>query len=813
PALQKALDGFELAEGFKIELVAAEPLVADPVAMEIDEDGRMYVVEMHGYPLDLSGSGKIKLLKDTNGDGYPDQSVVFADSLTLPTGILRHKKGVIVTDAPNVWYLEDTDGDDRADVKRKLLSGFALSNPQHNLNSPVFGLDNWIYLAHQWAITPSVCKREFSDEGSEVHFPGKSNGPRLGRNADDRNVRFKPDSYQLEALAGESQFGQTFDDWGHQFLVENAQHAYHEVLAARYLKRNPRLLLPEATRSIPDHGDACEVFPITSTPSHQLLTDVGVMTSACGITWYNGGAFPKPYDHDLTFVAEPVHNLVHVDKIKPSGVSFVASRVEEKKEFLASKDAWFRPVNFYVGPEGALYVVDYYRQIVEHPEWMSDEVNRSGQLYNGQDKGRIYRIVPKDGLPMDWLGTLKLSKKTDEELVALLENKNGWWRKTAQRLLFERKTSAIEALRHLAHTSDRPESRVQALCLLDGLGKTNEASLTENFTHPQPGVRETVVRISETHFAQFPNLEAGAIGLAADDSPQVRFQVLNSLGYATSQAAEAARLKLTVESGDRWMHLAGIAASPGRESALLRRATTSLGGKPSESNASLFTFLAATIANGTSPDSAQRLLSVLDQQAPASAWWQAAVLRGLKGIWEHREPSFVFSETEKSTLLTSAQTAPPPLRRAALDLLSLTGLPGGQARTQVIETATRSAQNPLANPETRVDALALLALANPSAQQSTFETLLNQPGPLPVRLAALESLGGCAGDSPTAFLVTNWKMLPTPVQERAIDVFLENPKRALQLLDAVAINRIASTAIGWRRTVRLMNHDDPTGEP
>jgi putative membrane-bound dehydrogenase-like protein len=140
--LQKALADFEVADGLEIELFAAEPLVADPVAMEIDENGLVYVVEMHGYPLDKSGTGRVKILTDTDADGYPDQATVFADSLVLPTGIMRWKKGVIVTDPPHVWYLEDQNGDHRADLKKILLTGFALSNPQHNVNTPIFGLDN-----------------------------------------------------------------------------------------------------------------------------------------------------------------------------------------------------------------------------------------------------------------------------------------------------------------------------------------------------------------------------------------------------------------------------------------------------------------------------------------------------------------------------------------------------------------------------------------------------------------------------------------------------------------------------------------------
>ena len=208
---QKAIDDFSIADGFKIELVAAEPLVQDPVAMEIDENGQMYVVEMSGYPLDLSKTGRIKILKDTNKDGWPDKAIVFADSLLLPTGIMKWKKGLMVTDTENVVYFEDTNNDGKADIRKVMLTGFARTNPQHNLNSPLLGVDNWIYLAHQGEITPFVYKKEFGDEGREITFPNNPNAAKLAKNASGRNVRFRPDSFEVEELSGDSQFGQTFD--------------------------------------------------------------------------------------------------------------------------------------------------------------------------------------------------------------------------------------------------------------------------------------------------------------------------------------------------------------------------------------------------------------------------------------------------------------------------------------------------------------------------------------------------------------------------------------------------------------------------
>ncbi|MEX0882040.1 MAG: PVC-type heme-binding CxxCH protein, partial [Cyclobacteriaceae bacterium] len=378
----EALATFELEEGFQMELIAHEPMVADPVDMEIDEFGRLYVVEMPGYPIDKSGTGRVRQLIDRDGDGIMDDSIIFAEDLMLPNGILRWKNGFLVTDAPNVLYLEDTDGDGMADVRDTVLTGFSLSNPHVNVNNPVYGLDNWIHLAHLGHIGTRKYEDLFGDRGSEIIFYESKEGPTLPKNANGRSVRFRPDSKKMEMASSRTQFGHTFDRWGRYLLTHNQNHLYHEVLGASYLARNPDLLVSNASESISDHGNETEVFQITTNPDRQLFTPLGLTTSSSGITAYLGGNFPPPFNNKAVFVAESVSNLVHVDILEEKGASFVAKRHRDNKEFLASKDSWSRPVNMYVGPDGGLYVLDYYRRIIEHPEWMSDEAVEEGGLYD-----------------------------------------------------------------------------------------------------------------------------------------------------------------------------------------------------------------------------------------------------------------------------------------------------------------------------------------------------------------------------------------------------------------------------------------------
>ena len=390
----QSMAAIRLEPGFRVELVASEPDVQSPVAMDIDEDGRFFVVEMPGYPLDVSPTGRVKLLEDTNGDGRIDRSTVYADNLRLPSGVMRYKRGILVTSPPDLIYFEDLNGDGKSDRREVVMTGFARTNPQHAVNHPLYGLDNWIYLAHSGGSEPVIYRDLFGDKGQDLTFPAR---PELrGLDSRARGVRLKPDAWKAEGLSSRTQFGNAFDVYGRFFAHNNSIHMRHEVIAARYLDRNPHLVLPSAMADISDHGNA-NIMPITHGARFDLLTEAGQFTSACALTLYAGGAFPDGFEH-VSFVAEPVHNLVHRDVLSPQGATFAASRARSDMEFLASTDSWFRPVNLYVGPDGALYVIDYYRPYIEHPEWGSSDLQKNPDvLSTGKERGRIYRIVATQG--------------------------------------------------------------------------------------------------------------------------------------------------------------------------------------------------------------------------------------------------------------------------------------------------------------------------------------------------------------------------------------------------------------------------------
>ncbi len=798
-----AVKTFALEPGFKLELVAAEPLVADPVAMEIDENGNMYVVENHGYPLDKTKSSKVKMLRDTDGDGQMDTSTIFADTLMMPTGVTRWKKGIIVTDAPDVLYMEDTDNDGKADIIERMLTGFALANPQHNVNTPLAGLDNWIYLAHERAVGSEVFKKEFGDRGSEVYFPAKPDGPHLPENAGGHNVRFRPDTYELEILSSSTQYGHSFDVWGNYFLVNNSNHLMQSIIPAQYLNRNPKLVATRSTNWLPDHGNAAEVFPITKTPDRQLLTDVGVMTSACSVTAYAGGAFGDEYNTLTTFVAEPVSNIVHADHLKPKGASFTASRIHPDKEFLASTDMWCRPVNFYIGPDGALYVVDYYREIIEHPEWLSDDVINSGKLYNGSDMGRIYRVSREDAKPATWTKELHLGKSTDEELVDKLADPNIWWRRNAQRMLVDRNNSAIvPSLVKMSENEASPEGRLHALWTLEGMRQLAGPQIEKALRDEEPGIRVNAIRLAELHLDDSPSLARTLVSMHDDGDPKVRFQLLCTLGFiGTPEAAQVRNEILFRDVADEFVQVAALSAPSSQAENLLQSVLDRYDIKVA-AYGSLVQSLSAMAAED------KKFSNSLLEKATASIaeenlTWQVPVLKGLaRGFGSHHT---LLSQAEQAMLFRAFFDHPAvSVRQASLQVLQAASLTGGTQVKTAMQKAREIAANEKIQERGRALAVNFLALQNPAQDAPFLKSLVLSSKSLPIELAAVKTLDAIPDETITEFIMEHWTGLDPAVQDAALNALMENESRMKLLVEAVEAGKIQQTSVGWQRSIRLM---------
>lgn len=802
-----ALATMQVADGFKIEMIAAEPLISSPVDMEIDEYGHMYVAEMHGYPLDKSGSGNIVMLADTDGDGIMDKRTVFKDGLMLPTGILRWKKGILVTDSPNMLYLEDSNNDGKADIVDTVLTGFGLTNPQHNLNNPVYGLDNWIYAAHEGVVKTRDYMKEFGDEGTEIYFPSKPDAIRLPQNAKGRSVRFRPDQTKLEMLTSRCQFGQTFDQWGHWFGCNNSNEGYQEVIANRYFERNPNLLVSEATQSMSDHLNAAEVFPTTTNPDRQILTNVGVMTSACGLTAYMGDAFPAPFNQNINFIAEPVSNLVHVDVLSDSGASFTASRIFPNREFLTSTDAWCRPVNMYVGPDGALYILDYYRRVIESPEWMSAEAIAAGNLYDGVDKGRIFRITPTNGRKADWMKGMNLGEAKVDELVKNLANPNAWWRINAQRLLVDHAdSSAVPALDRMAGNGSSAMGRLHALWTLEGLGALKPDLIMNALKDSIGGIRENAVKLAELHLSKFPQLGKALLRLQSDKDPKVRLQLLLTLGFVTSQESSKARNNILFNDlNDKWVQIAALSASSSQSGSLLQVIINK--SKPDvPAYASLIERLTTMIGGSDSVDVIHKLIqkSAAVQSAKTQGW-QAAILKGLARGMKNRKTKLPVIDAEQKLLVRSFFESPSEdLRQASLQLLKTNGISIESLKTAAVANAASVAADTKQLEKKRADAIDFISLGNAAAYLPFLERLLVPREQPSVQLAAIRTMNAIPSTEATEYLIEHWPVMINEIRDAAINVFVADTTRIALFVSAMENNKIQTSSVSFNQSVGLM---------
>jgi len=573
---EESLKKLNVAKGFSVELFASEPHVFDPVALEFDEQGNAYVIEMPDYPYEVEpskGFGRIRILKDTDGDGKIDKSIIFAENVTEATSMLPWKGGLIVTAAPNILYLKDTNGDGKSDSSEILFSGFFQNNSEAQVTSLKLGVDNWIYANNR-------------GQSGKVTFsktPGAA--PVEVRGAD---FRFRMDRNVFELETGPGQFGQTIDDWGHRFFTENSIHLQQAVIPWRYTHRHAFLPTSKFNVSITDHEEI--MFQETPPPywraersarRNKMYKEANLtrieyaedrFSGASGGTIYNGDAMPKEFYGNI-FTTDVSGHLVHRDILSPSETSpvLVAKRPENEKdrEFIYSTDTWFRPVTFSVGPDGYLYILDYYRQHIETPVSIPDDLKADMDFMAGSNMGRIYRVLPDNTTYKNV--SVNLKNVSSIKLLDYLSHNNGWYRAQAQRLLLERQDkSVVPMVNTLFDKSADPRTRLHLLYVLEGLNALNAGIIRKGLQDSSPGVRENALILAE----RYPETLPMVIKLTDDPSKRVALQATLSLGEFKGQAIIPALSEVIQKQGQNdWFRSAVLSSIPGSSPEILKLLT------------------------------------------------------------------------------------------------------------------------------------------------------------------------------------------------------------------------------------------------
>lgn len=785
---EESLACIRVRPGLKVELVAAEPLVRDPINFDWGADGKLWVVEMGDYPLGTDGRGKrggvVRFLEDTNHDGRYDTSTVFLDGLNFPNGVMPWRKGVLISAAPEIIYAEDTDGDGKADVRRTLFTGFREGNQQHRFNGFEYGLDNWLYGAN-------------GDSGGSIRSQATGKSVSISG----RDLRFQPDDGALEAVAGQTQYGRHRDDWGNWFGNNNSTWLWHFYLPIHYVARNPHLPVRNTYHVLANYPESTRVFPASRLL--QRFNDIGKaghVTSGCSPIPYRDEAFGADFANSV-FICEPVHNLVHREVLEPDGVSFQSHRPPDEKEseFLASTDNWFRPITAKTGPDGALYIADMYRLVIEHPEWIPADTQKVFDVRAGSDKGRIYRVY-RDGVRLRAIPQVDQLNTT--ALVAALDSPNGWQRDTVQRLVVcAGDKQAVNPLERLAAKAKNPKVRLQALCTLDGLHGLSAKMLTAALRDVHPAVREHAVRLSEPLLSN-PGGAPGAktpkdftealVRCAEDESVRVRYQLAFSLGEWKDARAAEALVRLALRDGDNEaVQTAVMSSAVPHLRRMLELAMVET--KPdAPASALLEKLLGLAAAMKDSQALAQPLHSVTEPHNGRYENWQLTALAAFLDALDRGGSSLKQFQAEAQPELRDAISRTESLfaqARAAVDRV----LEGKSALTAQADlpAALRLLGRGPSEQERDIDRLA--ALLSPQFQTGLAES-------------ALASLGHLRHRHVAEVLLSGWKTYSPTLRSAVTDALFTRSEWIEAFLKELEDGSIASGQVGADHRRRLLEH-------
>ncbi len=788
---EEALRALVPRPGFRVELVAAEPLLRSPVAIDFDEDGRVYIAEFPEYnqhdpvakkdPRLAHEKGCIRMLEDVDGDGVYEKSTLFAPDVPMATSVACWDGGVYAGSPPDLLYLKDTDGDGKADVRRVIYTGFGLDPAGEGmLNSFRWGMDNRFHISTGL-------------DGGSVRRADRAGA----RTVSVRGYGFllDPRGEDFELTGGGGQHGMTLDDWGRTYVCGNSDPFHLVMYDSRYIARNPYLRAPVAAVNVAPAGKFTKLYRLSPVePWRALRTRLrtqgifagsdeggkpsGFFTGATGVTVYRGDAYPPEFRGNL-FVGEVSNNLIHRAIPEPRGLLVTARDAEPGREFLASRDCFFRPDQMANAPDGCLWVLDMCRELIETTISLPPYITRHMDVSSGVDRGRIWRIAP-EGFHYR---SPRLSQATTAELVALLEHPNGWHRDTASRLLYQRQDrSAIPALRRLAAGSREPLTRTYALYSMKGLGALEAGDVLAALDDPEPRVREHALRLAEPFGTSDDRIAARMTGMTGDPDPLVRYQLAFSLGALPGERPGAALATLALHDGsDPWMRLAILSSVSHCTGAVFTRLSADAGFRASAHGRALLTALAGQTGAAERPADLAAILAALDAHLAGEAELTRGIVLALMG--------------EDSS---SARAR-------------LTGARRGRIRSileGVLADARATAMDDTRSINARTAAVRTLRFAGLPEVEEPLNDLLAPRQPAAVQAEAVETLARFDDPRVPEILIRGWRGMSPKVRATAAEALLSRPAWVNAFLDAVEKGTIARADLDPSRLTLLQSYPD-----
>ncbi len=863
-APEKAAATLNVDPEFNVSLVASEPLIEKVISLDWDFKGRLWVAETPEYPNgrainrsdapiypdralhpdryrgdkeDRPARDRISWLEDTDGDGRMDRKHIFADfehgvpgGLELVTSLVFFKDGVIVAQAPDILWIRDTNGDGVADKVQTLYTGFGTGDTHAVINNFRWGMDGWIYSAI----------------GYSAGNPRSPDGSKDFGRVTAGIIRFRPDGSALEQVASGS-----CNTWGFDFAPDGemfyttatcGEHLLHIVMPEKVLARGNVGGL-RASAVIPDHQ---KVFPAVhhTRPPYIQIDWVGMFTAAAGSCIYNGGAWPDRFN-GTHFLSEPTVSLVHNDWLKPNGVTYLAGKQpgREETEFIAGSDLWFRPIHTRVGPDGALYVVDFYNQAAIH----NDTRGPAHGAHNAATRpdrdhhfGRIWRVQHKEAKR---LPPYKLDPKKPADLVKALEHPNGWVRGTAQRLLGEGAGSkAASALAKTVKSNSTPYARINALWTLNDLGRLDNSLLLAALDDKDSVLRKNALKIvaalpqiadeSGRNAAKLGNerrlprdeIKAGVIRLVLDTAihvgvlahmedpdPRVRLEAIIALQYfdVDNQDAQAIVSRFPYLK-DKYLESAALGVA-GKDPLLFVEAA--FNAREPAFVAPFVSHVVRLLANQQDAGQADKLVALLARQPAAADGLKQVALESLAA---NLKPGVVpsWSPDLQAGLRALVGSQRPGLAGAALPIVARWDKAGALApdlKPVVAQLSARLRDASLLDDQRAQVVANLLGVRHlDTGIVPGVASLLGSSASPDLQKRIIEALGSTGDAAVGRDLIAAYVNVPSELREAVLGQLLTRADWSLTLVQALADRQIDYVALGPSNLHRLRTHPDKT---